>query len=66
MALTSQRPVGQPNQLGDDYLVETGAEPAQSPVSLRIVRVLEAILIVAIALLSLAVFWTVGMLLGIL
>jgi hypothetical protein len=66
MALTSQRSVGQPNQLGDDYLVETGAERARSPVSLRIIRFLEAVLIVVIALLSLAVFWTVGMLLGIL
>jgi hypothetical protein len=66
MALTSQRSLGQPNQLADDYLVEANAERTRSPVSLRIIRFLEAVLIVVIALLSLAVFWTVGMLFGIL
>jgi hypothetical protein len=76
MALTSEqrrrdyqpaelRPAGQSNQPGDDYLVETGAESARPPVSLQIVRVLQAILIVAIALLSLAVFWMIGMIVGI-
>jgi len=57
------RPAG---QTGDDYIIETEAAPARPPASLLIVRVLQAILIAAIAVLSLAVFWMVGLLLGIL
>jgi hypothetical protein len=60
------RPAGVPGQTGDDYIIETEATPARPPASLLIVRVLQAILIAAIALLSLAVFWMVGLLLGIL
>jgi len=55
----------QPDQPPDDYIVESTTEPARPPVSLQIVRVLQAVLIAAIALLSLAVFWMIGLILGI-
>lgn len=60
------RPAGVSGQAGDDYIIEAETTPARPPVSLLIVRVLQAILIAAIALLSLAVFWMIGIILGVL
>jgi hypothetical protein len=60
------RPVGQTGGPSDDYLVETGTERVRPPASVQIVRVLQAVLVVAIALLSLAVFWMIGLIFGIL
>jgi hypothetical protein len=59
------RTIEHPDRLGDDYLVETGAEPARPPVLLQIVRLLQVILFLAIAALSFAIFWMVGLILGI-
>jgi len=58
------RVVGHPGQPSDDYFVESGEKPVRTPVSLRVIGVLEFILIVAIAILSLAVFWMVGLIVG--
>jgi hypothetical protein len=51
--------------LDDDYIVEGGAKPVRPSVSLRIIRVLQFILVVAIAALSLAMCYLVGLLLGV-
>lgn len=59
------RAIEHTNEMGDDYLVETGAEPPRTPISLQIVRVLQAILFLAIAALSFAIFWIVGLILGV-
>jgi hypothetical protein len=48
-----------------DYLVQTEIRPTRPPVALQAVRVLQAVVVVIIALISLAMFWTVGLLLGI-
>jgi hypothetical protein len=59
------RVAGHPGQPpSDDYFVESGEKPVRTPVSLQVVGVLEFILIVAIAILSLAVFWMVGLIVG--
>jgi len=59
------RPVAQAGQPSDDYIVETGAETRLPPASLQVVRFLQFILIAAIALLSVAVFWMIGLILGV-
>jgi hypothetical protein len=56
---------GQPDQSIDDYLVEPEMRPARPPVGLQAFRVVQGVMIAAIALLSLAVFWIIGMILGI-
>jgi len=55
----------QPDEVADDYIVETGTEWPRTPASLRVIRFLEAILIIAIAILSFAVFWMVGLIIGV-
>ena len=59
------RAVGQPDELTDDYIVETGTERERIPASFQIFRLLQAVLIIAIAILSFAVFWMVGLIIGI-
>jgi hypothetical protein len=59
------RPLAQPGQPADDYILETEVEASRPPVRLQILRVLQALLIVGIALLSLAVFWMIGLIIGI-
>src|SRR5258708_1897811 len=59
------RAVGQPDELTDDYVVETGTERERIPASFQIFRLLQAVLIIAIAILSFAVFWMVGLIIGI-
>lgn len=56
---------GQSGEVSDDYIVETGTERPRTPASLQIIRFLQAILIIAIAVLSFAVFWMVGLIIGI-
>lgn len=58
-------PIQQADEVTDDYIVETGTDRPRKPASLRIVRFFEAILIIAIAILSFAVFWMVGLIIGI-
>lgn len=57
--------IRQADEVTDDYIVETGTDRPRTPASLRIVRFFEAILIIAIAILSFAVFWMVGLIIGI-
>lgn len=57
---------GQPSLPADDYILQTEMEASRTPVPQQLVRVLQALLIAAIALLSLAVFWMIGLIFGIL
>lgn len=54
-----------PGQRSDDYFVETESEADRPAAGLQAVRVLQAVLIAVIALLSLAVFWMIGLIVGI-
>jgi hypothetical protein len=49
----------------DDYLVENDEEPIRAPAGARIVQGLQVLLILILAVLSLAVFWMVGLVLNI-
>ena len=60
------RPIGQFGQPADDYLVEAESEAVRPPAAQQAVRVLQLVLIAVIAVLSLAVFWMIGLILGIL
>ena len=64
MPLTMRPEAEHTDPRGNDYLV-VGETPDGAPsASLRIVRVLQGLLVIVLALLSLAVFWTFGMVLG--
>jgi len=66
MALTLRRDVEPISPPTDDYLVE-GEEQLERPTAgAQIVRVLQIVLILVLAALSLAVFRVLGLLLGIL
>jgi len=65
MALTVQRGSGSTGRTSDDYFVETEGDVERPRVAWQAVRVLQAVLIAVIALLSLAVFWMIGLVLGI-
>lgn len=66
MALTMRPEAERTDPRGDDYLVE-GEGPSDKPaIGLQIVRVLQGLLIIVLALLSIAVFWMIGLMLGIL
>ncbi len=58
---------GHPSEASDDYVVETETETERPrpPASLQIVRFFEAILIIAITIVSFAVFWMVGLIIGV-
>jgi hypothetical protein len=60
MAVTAR-----PGEPADDYLIDTGAVAPQVPMSYRILRLLQGIMLVVIAALSLAIFWLVGLLIGV-
>jgi hypothetical protein len=62
---SERRPYAQPGVPADDYLVEPEMRPVRPPVALQAFRVLQGVVIAAIALLSLVVFWVIGMFLGI-
>jgi hypothetical protein len=55
----------QPGQRPDDYFVENESDEDRPRAGLQALRVLQAVLFVVITLLSLAVFWMVGLILGI-
>jgi len=63
---TGRRRLQESGPPSDDYILETEIEAARPPVGLQAIRVLQAVLIVAIAVLSFAVFWIVAMIFGIL
>jgi len=48
----------------DEYLVETDAQEARTPVLPLILGIAQAVMFGVVALVSLAVFWTVGLVLG--
>lgn len=65
MVLTIRPEAERMDPRGDDYLVE-GEGPSDKPaVGLQIVRVLQGLLVIVLALLSVAVMWMVGLMLGI-
>lgn len=68
MTLTTGRQTlaGPSSEPSDDYVIETETERPRPPVSLQILRFFQAILIIAIAILSFAVFWMVGLIIGVL
>jgi hypothetical protein len=51
--------------LSDDYLIEGDGEPNRPSVMLQIVRFLQILLVVLMAVLSLAVFWLIAVMLNI-
>jgi hypothetical protein len=57
--------VGHSDELRDDYVIEIETERPRPPASFQIVRLLQAVLIIAIAALSFAIFWMVGLIIGI-
>jgi hypothetical protein len=67
MTLTTGRQelAGHSGEPSDDYIIETETERPRPPASLQIIRFLQAILIIAIAVLSFAVFWMVGLIIGV-
>ena len=66
MPLTIQPEAERTDPRGDDYLVEGEGPSETPPLALRVVRLLQGVVVVVLALLSLAVFWTVGVVLGVL
>jgi hypothetical protein len=71
MALTyrgsgEQGRAGPPLSASDDYLLDTDLEVERPPAGQQAVRLLQAVLFVVIAALSFAVFWMVGLMLGVL
>ena len=54
-------PTGLP---ADDYLIETDAEPQGPDAVDRVVHVLQVVLIFVVAILSFAVFWLTGVVVG--
>ena len=48
----------------DEYVVVTDIDASRPPAAFQAVRLLQAVLVIVIALLSFAVFWMIAMLLG--
>ena len=66
MAQVTRAQTERHDPLGDDYLIDgEGGAGRPRPIA-RIARGLQAILFVVLAILSLALFWVVGLMLGIL
>ena len=66
MPLTIQPEAERTDPRGDDYLVEGEGPNETPPLGLRVVRLLQGLVVIVLALLSLAVCWTVGVMLGVL
>lgn len=49
----------------DEYLVETEEAEARTPVLAQLLGVAQAVLFGVVAVLSLAVFWTIGLMIGV-
>jgi hypothetical protein len=62
----SARPVSAAGELPDDYHVGVESEAEGPPVAHQAIRFAQFLLIVAIAVLSLSVFWIIGLMIGIL
>ncbi len=62
MALSMLPP--EPDPITDDYVIERDDERAGQPVTTRIVTGLRALMVVILALASLALFWVVGTMIG--
>jgi hypothetical protein len=54
-----------PDEPADDYFIETEDATPRVPFSYRILRLLQGIMVLVIAVLSLALFWLVGTILGV-
>jgi hypothetical protein len=54
-----------PDDPADDYFIETEDTTPRVPFSYRVLRLLQGIMVLVIAVLSLALFWLVGLILGI-
>jgi hypothetical protein len=65
MALTLRRDVEPISPPTDDYLVEGEEESNRPTAGAQVVRVLQILLILVLAALSLAVFWVLGLLFNI-
>jgi hypothetical protein len=65
MVLTIRPAADRIDPRGDDYLVEGEGPSSQPAVGLQIIRVLQGLLVILLALLSIAVMWMVGLMLGI-
>jgi hypothetical protein len=65
MALTLRPGAEQHDPLGDDYLIEGEGPAERSRAGLQIVRGVQAVLVVVLALLSLTMFWMIGLMLGV-
>lgn len=64
MALTTQPGAPGPEPI-DDYHVERGVDEAARPISHHAVSVVNFVLLIVLAALSLALAWVVGTLLGV-
>jgi hypothetical protein len=49
----------------DDYLIETEETTPRVPFSYRVLRLLQGIMVLVIAAVSLALFWLIGLILGV-
>jgi hypothetical protein len=66
MPLT-MRPQAEPTDpRGNDYLIVGEGPSEASPIGFRVIRLLQGLLVIVLAVLSLAVFWTIGVMLGLL
>jgi hypothetical protein len=54
-----------PHEPADDYFIETEDATPRVPFSYRILRLLQGIVLLIIAALSLALFWLIGLILGV-
>jgi|HubBroStandDraft_6_1064221.scaffolds.fasta_scaffold510271_2 hypothetical protein len=54
-----------PDDPADDYFIETEDTTPRVPFSYRFMRLLQGIVVLVIAALSLALFWLIGLILGV-
>ncbi len=66
MALTRRPNVEPIAPAADDYLVEGDEQPDQPSTAAQVIHLLQLLLIIVLAVLSLSVFWLIGLLLNIL
>ena len=67
MALTRPVPVNRPGEPIDDYQVDRGPTPvAPPPPSYQAMRVVGGLLFIFMVAVSLALFWLIGILIGLL
>jgi hypothetical protein len=54
----------EPEPITDDYVIERDDERVRPPVTAQIATALRALMVVILALASLALFWVVGTMIG--